>query len=93
MGPSVILFSAVFGILVQESFSPVPFCALNMNEKICKKKPRYKFQGTFGNVTNPIFISSPCRVEPIDGLLGQDLKQSFSFCILEAIELTRKNDK
>ena len=75
MGPSVLLFSAVLGILIQESLSPVPFCALNMNEKICKKKPRYKFQGTFGNETSPIFISSPCRVEPNDGLLGKNFKQ------------------
>ena len=72
MGPSILLFSTVFVILIQESFSPVPFCALNMNEKICKKKPRYKFKGTFGNETSPIFISSPCRVEPDNGLLGQD---------------------
>ena len=74
MAPSVILFSAVFSILIQESFSPVPFCALNMNEKICNKRPRYSFHGTFGNESNPIFVSSPCRVEPTDGLLGHDLK-------------------
>ena len=60
------LIASAILFLSSESFNKKLFCAMNINEKICKTQRNYKHAGSMHTFEDPLYVSAPCEASPED---------------------------
>ena len=69
----VLIYAAGFSLLIQKTFDPSLFCAMNFQQRLCmdRRVPVYLKHGAFQTQNNaPLIRSSPCQFEIDRFVLG-----------------------